>query len=152
MKPVSGFPACKETLSGKFIWNNDDPVNGVDVPVWKQSSFEVDCTDEEDCVKSCSSLNAQFVQGKSKKMCYSYDILDSICIVIKFDELTDEYKYIGGCFKDNSHFTLKRAEQDKVYNFDEIGIEVRNKKDPVIMAGEISSHTYNFGASLVNII
>ena len=33
-QPVLAFPQCQESKSGKFIWNSDDPINGIDVPVW----------------------------------------------------------------------------------------------------------------------
>jgi hypothetical protein len=53
MKAVKGFDRCQETLSGKFIWNSDDPKYGIDVPVWKQKYIDVDCGDEEDCKNTC---------------------------------------------------------------------------------------------------
>ncbi len=152
MKPVSGFPQCKEASSGKFIWNSDDPLNGIDVPVWRQKLIDVDCTNEEDCDKLCASYNAVFLQGKNSKRCYSYEVLENVCIVVEYDELKDDYIYAGGCFKDNMHYLMSRAAKDKEFFFDGIEIEVRNKKDPVIKAGEMSNYSYSFGESWVSII
>lgn len=149
MKAVKGFPRCKETESGKFIWNVDDPEFGVDVPVWKQKSFEIDCTDEADCNRYCDSYNAEFVKGKNTKKCYSYEVLDSICFTIQYDSVTDEYSYAGGCYKDNQHYLMVPAQLNKVYYFDGIEIEVRNKKDPIIVAGEMSNYSFSFGESWV---
>jgi hypothetical protein len=149
MKRVKGFPMCKEALSGKFIWNTADPKFGIDVPVWKQNKFEIDCTDKEDCEKYCRSYNAEYVAGKNTKRCYSYETLETICFSIEYDNVTDEFKYAGGCFKDGSHYLMKQAVPNTDYKFDGIEIEVRNKKDPVIMAGEMSNFTYRFGQSWV---
>lgn len=148
MKPVKNFPRCQSTESGKFIWNSEDSLYGIDVPVWKQHSYDVDCADEEDCDKYCdSNYNAEFVNGKIKKKCYSYDVLDTICIVIEYDPVTEEFSYSGGCFRDNQVYLMSPAQQNKIYHFDGIEIEVRNKKDPIIKAGEMSNQTYSFGQS-----
>jgi hypothetical protein len=151
MKPVLDFPRCKTTESGKFIWNSEDPEYGIDIPVWKQHAFDIDCTDEEDCDRACDSkFNAEFVNGKTKKKCYSYDILDAICLVIEYDQLTDNYRYKGGCFKDGLQYLMVPAEQNNIYYFEGIEIEVRNKKDPIVYAGEMSNYTYSFGVGWVN--
>lgn len=83
MKLVGGFPQCRETLSGKFIWNEGDSIYGVDVPVWKQFEYDVDCADDEDCVSYCrSNYNGEFVHGKLGKKCYSYRVLLNTIIYV----------------------------------------------------------------------
>jgi len=149
MKGVSKFPRCKETETGKFIWNSDDPMFGIDVPVWKQKSVEIDCTDEENCESACRAINALYVKGRNTKKCYSYDVLETICILVDYDNVSNDYYYAGGCFKNNEHYLMKTAEPDQVYSFDGIEIEVRNKKDPIIKAGEFSNFTFSFGESWV---
>jgi hypothetical protein len=151
MKPVIGFPKCKETVSGKLIWNSDDPTFGIDVPVWRQKTMDIDCTDKEDCDRYCDSYNSVYVQGKNSKRCYSYETLETICISIEYDFITDVFKYTGGCFKDNLHYLMQPALHNTEYPFDGIEIEVRNKKDPVIKAGEMSNFTFGFGQSWVKI-
>ena len=75
MKVVNGFPQCKETISGKFIWNTGDPINGVDVPAWKQKSDKIECGDDEECVNYCrDSYNGEYVNGRLEKRCYSYQV------------------------------------------------------------------------------
>jgi hypothetical protein len=151
MKSVMGFPRCKESLSGKFIWNKDDPIYGIDVPVWKQNSIDLECSDVTECESYCdSSYNGIFVNGRTSKKCYTYEILDTICLVIEYDSVTDNYKYAGGCFKDNNHYLMVPAMKDEIFHFDGIEIEVRNKKDPIIIAGMMSNYTFSFGVSLVN--
>jgi hypothetical protein len=153
MKSVKGFPRCKESETGKFIWNKDDPVYGIDVPVWRQNSIDLDCSDENECNNYCdSSYGGMFVNGRNSKKCYTYDILDSICLVIEYDAITDDYKYSGGCFKDNMHFVMIPAKKDQVFYFEGIEIEVRNKKDPIIVAGNLSNFSFSFGERLVFII
>ena len=46
---------------------------------------------------------------------------------------------------------MRPAEINKEYNFDGIEIEVRNKKDPIIKAGEFSNFSFNFGENWVKI-
>jgi hypothetical protein len=151
MKPVGGFPRCTSSESGKFIWNDDDPVYGINVPVWKQKSVDIDCTNDEECNNYCRSIKAEFVNGKLAKKCYSYDILDSICVVVEYDQTREEYKYVGGCFRDNKDYLMVPAENDQTYHFDGIEIEVRNLKDPVIQAGKMSNYTYSFAEDLVKL-
>jgi hypothetical protein len=75
MKLVGGFPRCKETESGKFIWNNGDTEFGVDVPAWKQISYDIDCGDELECIETCRSYyNAEYINGKKGKKCYAYQV------------------------------------------------------------------------------
>ena len=145
MKSVSGFPNCTQAQTGKFIWNDDDPTTGVDVPVWIQHSFDADCSDEE-CDAFCADkYNGFFVNGAKKHICYSYDILDGICVVIGYDKVKDEYSYQGGCFEGGSVYTMKPATMNEIYYFSGIEIEVRDKADPIIVAAELSDHSYSFG-------
>lgn len=75
MKIVDGLPQCSETISGKFLWNKNDPINGIDVPTWRQLSYNIDCGSEEECTNYCrSSLNAEFINGKKGKKCYAYEV------------------------------------------------------------------------------
>jgi hypothetical protein len=149
MKRVGNFPKCRSAESGKFIWNLDDPVYGINIPVWKQKSIDIDCTSEEDCNKICSDKNAIYVNGRFSKKCYYYDILDTICITIEYDSDREEYNYAGGCFKDGKDYLMVPAEENQIYRFEGIEIEVRNKKDPVIKAGVMSNYTYSFAEKWV---
>jgi hypothetical protein len=147
MKPVVGFEKCKEAEHGKLIWNSNDSEFGVDVPIWRQTSYDIDCTSDEDCDSYCAGYNALYVKGIKGKKCYSYEVLNYVCFTIEYDSVLGEYKYGGGCLKDNGHYTMVKAEKNKVYKFEDIFIEVRNKKDPVVYAGELSSHSYSFGTT-----
>lgn len=150
MKPVSGFPRCSQTETGKFIWNVDDPINGIDIPVWRQKSFKVECADEEECIKTCKYYGAVFNNvSNNVKRCYNYEVLDNICIIVEYDASTDDYKFAGGCFKDGLHYQMIPGEEDKIYHFDDVEIEVRNKKDPIIKAGHMSNYNYSFGEDWV---
>ena len=147
MKPIEGFEKCQQVESGKITWNSDDPQYGVDIPVWKQNSYDVDCTDEEDCDNYCKSYNAEYVKGIKGKKCYSYEILDYICFVIDYDPILDQYTYSGGCLEDNQYYLMVPAERNQIYRFESIEIEIRNKKDPIIYAGAISNYTFSFGTT-----
>jgi len=146
-KPVSGFSQCHASISGKFIWNAEDPINGLDVPAWTQEEIDVDCTDEEDCRSTCEDYYALFLNGKRGKKCFSYKILTSICIAVEYDEVLEDFKFKGGCFEGGKHYLMGQPEKDKVYYFSDIKFEVRNAHDPVIKAGEYSNFSYSFGAS-----
>ena len=84
MKSVRNFPRCTETESGKFIWNDDDPLYGINIPVWKQIEYDVDCGTEQSCDNICDSdYEAIYINGKLGKKCYAYQV-----IIIKFKFLT----------------------------------------------------------------
>ena len=144
MKPVQGYGKCS-TVSEKFIWNEDDSVYGIDIPAWKQTAHEADCSDE-DCAEYCKEkYEGAFVNGVNKHVCYSYETLNSICIVIKYDNLRDEYIYHGGCYPGNKTYKMSPATLGKVNNFNGVKIEIRDYTDPIIQAGEWTDYDYNFG-------
>lgn len=145
MKKVQGFAKCGTTLSGKFIWNEDDTTHGFDIPAWIQEAHEADCSDE-DCPDYCeSNYEGVFVNGINKHVCYSYQILDKICIIIKYDELRNEYYYYGGCFANNQTYQMTQAKVGQKTDFSNVQIEIRDYSDPIIQAGEWTDYSYDFG-------
>ena len=144
MKPVQGFGKCS-TVNDKFIWNEDDSIYGIDIPAWKQTAHEADCSDE-DCAEYCKEkYDGAFVNGVNKHICYSYETLNSICIVIKYDNLRDEYVYHGGCYPGNKTYKMSPAPLGKVNTFNSVKIEIRDYTDPIVQAGEWTDYDYNFG-------
>ena len=144
MKPVQGFGQCS-TVNEKFIGNEDDSIYGIDVPSWKQTVHEADCSDE-DCPEYCKEkYEGAFVNGVNKHICYSYETLDAICIVVKYDILRDEYIFHGGCFPGNKTYKMSPATYGEENNFYSVKIEIRELSDPVSQAGEWTNYEYNFG-------
>ena len=144
MKEVKGFDKCS-SANDVFIWNEDDSQYGIDVPAWKQIVHEVDCSDE-DCAKICKEkFGGAFVNGVNKHVCYSYETLDSICIIIKYDKLRDEYVYHGGCFPGNQTYKMNPAALGEENKFNAVKIEIRDYSDPIVQAGEWTDYGYNFG-------
>ena len=144
MKEVKGFDKCS-SANDVFIWNEDDSQYGIDVPAWKQIVHEVDCSDE-DCAKHCKEkFGGAFVNGVNKHVCYSYETLDSICIIIKYDKLRDEYVYHGGCFPGNQTYKMNPAALGEENKFNAVKIEIRDYSDPIVQAGEWTDYGYNFG-------
>jgi len=150
MKPVLNFSQCSETLSDKFIWNEDDSIFGLDVPAWKQKVYDAYCEGDKDCEYYCqSNFGALFKDGKRGKKCYSYEILQNICFLVEYNNITDTYSFAGGCFENNNHYSMIPANIDGLYRFDSIDIEIRNKYDPIIFAGKMSDFKFDFGQSFV---
>ena len=144
MKPVNGLNQCG-TVNEKFIWNEDDPIYGIDIPAWKQTIHEADCSDE-DCEEYCKeNYNGAFVNGVNKHVCYSYEILNSICIVIKYDYLKDQYSFYGGCYPGNQTYKMIPAYLGEENTFNNVKIEIRDFSDPISQAGEWTDYEYNFG-------
>ena len=144
MKAVQGFSKCG-SVNDKFIWNEDDPIYGIDIPAWKQTVNEADCSDE-DCAEYCKEkYQGAFVNGVNKHVCYSYEVLESICIVIKYDKLRDEYFFYGGCFSGNQTYLMRPAKFGEENDFRDVEIEIRDFSDPLIQAGEWTDYDYNFG-------
>ena len=144
MKPVQGFAQCS-SANEKFIWNEDDTTNGIDIPAWKQTINEADCN-YEDCADYCKDkYEGAFVKGVNKNVCYSYEILQGICFVVKYEPLKDEYIFHGGCYPGNQTYRMVPAKLGEEVNFNNIEIEVRELSDPIIQAGEWTDYGYNFG-------
>ncbi len=144
MKVVQGFDKCS-TVNDKFIWNEEDSIYGIDIPSWKQTVNQADCSDE-DCEEYCKEkYQGAFVNGVNKHVCYSYEILDSICIVIRYDKLRDEYIFHGGCYPENQTYQMRPAKLGEENDFKNIKIEIRDYSDPLIQAGEWTDYGYNFG-------
>ena len=144
MKPIQGFPQCT-AASEKIIWNEDDSIYGVDIPTWKQIMHEIECN-YEDCSDYCKNkYGGVFVKGVNKNVCYTYDILDGICLVVKYDPLKDEYFYHGGCFPGNKIYKLVPATFGEEVNFYNVEIEIRELNDPIVQAGELTNYEYSFG-------
>ena len=67
--------------------------------------------------------------------------------MIGYEKVRNEYTYQGGCFENGKAYVLVPAKLNEVYYFSGIEIEVRDKVDPIIVAGEMSEYTYSFGNS-----
>lgn len=144
MKAVQGFGKCS-SVNDKFIWNEDDPIYGIDIPAWKQTVNEADCSDE-DCAEYCKEkYQGAFVNGVNKHVCYSYEVLESICIVIRYDKLRDEYIFHGGCYPGNQTYLMRPAKFGEENDFRDVEIEIRDFSDPLVQAGEWTDYEYNFG-------
>ena len=144
MKPILGLSKCS-AASDKFIWNEEDSMEGIDIPVWIQKITEVDCSDE-DCPEYCkNNYQGVFVNGINKHICYSYEVLDSICLIIKYDEIRKEYFFNGGCFPWNETYRMTQAKYGEEKNFNNVEIEIRDYNDPIIKACEMTDYDFNFG-------
>jgi hypothetical protein len=105
MKSVQGLPQCS-SVNEKFIWNEEDSTSGIDIPAWKQFMYEVDCN-YEDCEEYCKDkYGGAYVKGVNKNVCYSYEILQGICMVVKYDPLKDDYVFHGGCYPENNTYRM----------------------------------------------
>ena len=99
------------------------------------------------CTDYCKNkYGGVFVKGVNKNVCYTYDILDGICLVVKYDPLKDEYFYHGGCFPGNKIYKLVPAKLgEEEVNFYNVEIEIRELNDPIAQAGELTNYEYGFG-------
>lgn len=148
MNKVEGFPICSQTQTGKFIWNDDDSKNGVDIPVWRQTMHDAHCSDAE-CDDWCKKkYNGFFVDGIDKHVCYSYEVINKICLVMEYDENKNQFTYTGGCFKNGAAYEMEPIQLERAYSFDDIEITVREEGDPMIKAGKMSNYSYSFGNSI----
>jgi hypothetical protein len=61
--------------------------------------------------------------------CYSYEVVDRICLTVKYEEHPDtasySWNYAGGCFEDGSFARYTQADVGSTYSMDKLPIEVR---------------------------
>ena len=81
------------------------------------------------------NYNRFFVNWVNNHICYSYDILDGICIVIEYNKVRNEYA--GGCSENGKVYITVPAKLNEVFYFSGIEIEVRDKSAPIMMAGQM---------------
>ena len=144
MKPIQGFSQCS-SANEQIIWNEDDSIYGIDIPAWKQTTHEIDCNYEY-CADYCKNkYGGAFVKGVNKNFCYTYEILEGICIVVKYEPLRDEYIFYGGCYPGNNTYKLEQGKLGEEVNFNNVEIEIREFNDPIAQAGELTNYKYHFG-------
>jgi len=79
MKLVKNFPRCSQTVTGKFLWSDSDPISGINIPVWKQLEYDISCSEEADCTALCKdSYNGQYIGSKRGNKCYAYKVINLI--------------------------------------------------------------------------
>ena len=106
--------------------------------------FKADCSDYECDDYRANKFNGVIVNRVNKHVCYSYDVLEGICIVIEYVKVTNNYIYTGGCFPGNKTYQTVLANLNNSYLFKGIEIENRDRIDPVIVAGEMSDYSFSF--------
>jgi len=144
MKQIQGLPKCS-SVNEKIIWNEEDSIYGIDVPAWKQTMHEADCSNEE-CAEFCKEkFGGAYVKGVNKNVCYSYQILKGICIIVEYNSLKDQYIFYGGCFPGNETYRMVPGILGEEVNFNDVDIEVRELSDPIVQAGEWTNYGYNYG-------
>ena len=80
------------------------------------------------------------VYDQNQGKCFTYDVLEGICITIKpnIDPVTlnEIWEYTGGCFKDDSPTLYQRGVPGTTYDLDSTPIEVRFDNDPFVAASK----------------
>ena len=92
----------------------------------------------------CSDLpNSSFVQTSASGpgRCYAYEIIDRICVTVKYEEHPDtasySWNYGGGCFENGAFARYTPGTIGSSYSLDKLPIEVRQ------VPGDISSRLTN---------
>ena len=128
---VTNFPECENSLNPKFRWQEGDPKDGIDVQVWRQHSEEVSSS------SGChGGIYVAFRKREGGK-CYTYDVLQRMCLMIRFIEHPETasyaWEYMGGCYQGGEVAIYEPAEIGKTYDFTYVPIEVR--EDESFMGG-----------------
>lgn len=150
---IDGFNYCENALNPKFRWQQSDPKTGVDLKVWKQTKHTLSCDSQSACVTACESGISGGIWEESTFIppgqCYSYQVLDRVCLLIAYKEIPENatytWEYKGGCFENDEVALYKQALKGNVYKFDNLSIEVRADSDPFV-AYEKSN--FNIGANM----
>ncbi len=127
---VQNFPTCENAINPKFRWQEGDPVDGVDVDVWKQHSEEMSSD------SGCHGIFTNYNKRDGGR-CYTYEILVRMCMLIAFKEYPETasygWQYNGGCYQDGAIGVYEKAEIGRTYDFTFVPIEVR--EDESLLGG-----------------
>ena len=98
----------------------------------------------------CSSVNEKFIWNEDDSIYgidipYSYEILQGICVVIKYDPLKDDYVFHGGCYPENNTYRMVPGILGEEVTFNNVKIEIRELSDPIVQVGEWTDYGYNLG-------
>ena len=115
---VRGQEYCRGFLSKRQQWEADYPERGLNFHIWNQKAVKGDST--------CS--NGMYMEATD--MCYTYQVMKQVCIMVKFsrdaDKNTYSWVYTGGCYKDNKAVYYEDASPNDVENFKNVQFEVRH--------------------------
>jgi hypothetical protein len=122
---VLNMPFCWGATSPKVRWESSYPKAGLDFQIFKQFSKEASNAD------ACDS-NSLYKERKTPNTggyCYSYQVIDAICLRVAFvvDRSANTYswQYVNGCFDNGSIAHYVQATPDTVVDFSNLSIEVR---------------------------
>ena len=145
---VLGYPVCKNSLNDKFYWHPSDPKTGVDIKLWNQHAEAMECQTKEECKRKCDRKGGMFKKNrKSGPHCYTYDVLNAMCMVV-YQDLDGNWAFKEGCYKDGSSVLMKPGKASEVYKFQNLSIQVRSRLDPFTVAAKETDGGLNFGMDL----
>eukprot|EP00824_Muranothrix_gubernata_P004095 TRINITY_DN15265_c0_g1_i1.p1 TRINITY_DN15265_c0_g1~~TRINITY_DN15265_c0_g1_i1.p1 ORF type:complete len:441 (-),score=48.89 TRINITY_DN15265_c0_g1_i1:35-1357(-) len=147
--PLSGMPTCENSENPRARWRRDDPTIGVPIKTWQQHDTILNCKTKDACRKKCEKKGG--IYSKSKKTgnhCYTYQVLQEICILIDKDE-GDNWNFAGGCYKNGAVEVMTNAIPGKMYDFTEIPIQVRHRLDPyALVVRDTGTEDVDFGIDI----
>eukprot|EP00826_Nyctotherus_ovalis_P064444 TRINITY_DN9453_c0_g6_i5.p1 TRINITY_DN9453_c0_g6~~TRINITY_DN9453_c0_g6_i5.p1 ORF type:complete len:354 (-),score=60.14 TRINITY_DN9453_c0_g6_i5:111-1172(-) len=131
---VEGFKECKNAFNPKVTWRDHASKYGIDIYPIQQSAHELkSCNSREECQHKCNP-NGIAKEIDQHYICYSYQILTDICLLIK--PTATGWTYAGGCFADSSPTRMASVIPGKRYSFDDVRIQVRSHLDPYVVVAE----------------
>ena len=137
---VQDFPVCTSAKNPKIRWQSSDPKTGLTFKPWKQTAIKAGSASE------CADVpNSSFVRlsDSAPGRCYSYEVIDRICVEVKYEEHPDtasySWNFAGGCFANNEFARYKTATIGNTYSLDKLPIEVRQV--PGTLAERVTNST-----------
>jgi len=144
---VMKFPECINSKNPRFDWHIHDPPFGVDVKAWKENEIALTCNSKESCNSECHSYGGIYKKTVLGNFCYTYDVLDGVCLIIDFNQYTSKWEYVEGCLDNGEAGLYIPAKPNHVYTFENIIVQARSSKDPFTVATRFSNYL-DFGLDL----
>lgn len=122
---VDELPTCQLATNPKSRWFDNDPVTGLDFQAWKQIRTETSSS-------YCSSGQIFIPRTQSSGgICYSYQYLDGICVLMKYVKHPETnsftWEYSTGCFANGEYAHYSPAKIGETYKFNEVHVEVHQQ-------------------------
>ena len=129
-QPFRNMNRWTAVTKGHQIWGQNDPKDGIDLKMWRESTFNIgDWGNIEHWKYTCEST---FKGIYKNSICFAYYVVEKVCISVLKEipqkNVSESWNITSGWFKDGEYAQYTKAIPGVEYAFENVPIEVRASK------------------------